>query len=117
MNEETGKVPDSYRNVQKMLDGIPQELWYIFLPDSEEGLAMLEADILAQESRDLERKRVMAIQRLCEFPLRPNEPLRNVIMQAKSMGLKDHEFPRDEPRNKRKGNTSDNTEDNPNSLM
>ncbi len=115
MKKETHRIPDSYRSVKKMLNGIPKELWYIFLPDSEDGLAMLESDILAQENRDLQRRRVMAIQRLCEFPLRPNEPLRDVVVQAKNLGLKEEEFPREEPKNRRKGNTRNNRKDNPNS--
>lgn len=95
MSECQNAIPDSFPSVKKMLESIPRELWYIFIPESEDGLAMLEADILAQEKRDTERKRVMAIQKLCGFPLRPNESLRDVVARAKKAGRSEDEFPQD----------------------
>ena len=83
MKHKTYEIPDTFPNVKSMLNRIPKELRYIFMPDSEDGLAMLEADILAQKKRDKERKKVMVLQRLCGCMLRPNQSLRDVIMQAK----------------------------------
>lgn len=88
MKENIGKVLKSYHNVQLMLESIPEELWDLFLPDDESDLAMLEADILAQRKRDLERDKVMAIQKLCGFPLRPNEPVHEVTAKARIQGVK-----------------------------
>jgi hypothetical protein len=97
------EIPDSFPNVKSMFQSIPRQLWYIFVPETDEGWAMLEADILAQKKRDKDRDRVMAIQKLCGFMLRPNEPLREVVTRAKKAGLSEDEFP------------SDSRTDNPNS--
>jgi len=70
-----------------MLESIPHNAWDLFLPDNEGDLAMLEADILGQRKRDIERDKVMAIQRLCKFPVRPNEPLHEVVARARLQGL------------------------------
>lgn len=78
----------SYLNVRMMLESIPRNAWDVFLPDNEGDLAMLEADILGQKKRDIERDKVMAIQRLCKFPVRPNESLHDVVARARLQGLK-----------------------------
>lgn len=78
----------SYHNVRLMLESIPRNAWDVFLPDNEGDLAMLEADILAQKKRDVERTKVMAIQRLCKLPMRPNASLYDVVAQARIQGLK-----------------------------
>lgn len=95
MKKDIRGTLDSYPNVRAMLDGIAKELWYVFLPDTENGMAMLEADILAQRKRDKERRKVMALQKLCGFKLRPNESLRDVIVRAKNEGLADDKSQRD----------------------
>ena len=79
---------ESYQNVRHMLESIPRNAWDIFLPDNERDLAMLEADILGQKKRDIERDKVIAIQRLCKFPIRPNESLHDVVARARVQGLK-----------------------------
>lgn len=88
MNKEIEKVLPSYYNVQHMLESIPRNAWDLFLPEDEGSLAMLEADILAQKKRDIEREKVMAIQKLCNFPLRPNESFQEVAARARIQGLK-----------------------------
>jgi hypothetical protein len=92
MKDEIGRALNAYRNIKKMLDQIPEHLWHVFLPDSVDELAMLEADILAQKKRDVQRNKVMALQKQCGFMLRPNEPLDEVIARAKKHGLKDDSF-------------------------
>jgi|GEM_PF-1267150 len=78
----------SYYNVRVMLQGIPRSLWKIFLPGDAEGLPQLEMNILAFKVREVERNRVMALQKLCEFPLRPNASLRETMAKARLQGLK-----------------------------
>ena len=95
MKNDLNEILDSYPNLKAMLEGIPLELWYIFVPGTDDEMAMMEADILAQRKRDSQRKKVMAIQKLCGFDLRPNESLRDVITRAKRAGLSEDEFPRD----------------------
>lgn len=90
MKKEILDALDSFPNVMKMLESIPRELWYVFLHDTIESLAMLESDILAQRKRDRERDKVMAIQKLCGFPLRPNEPVQDAIARARIQGLKNN---------------------------
>ncbi len=77
-----------YHNVRLMLESIPHNAWDVFLSDNEDDLAMLEADILGQKKRDIERDKVMAIQRLCKFPMRPNESLHDVVARARLQGFK-----------------------------
>jgi hypothetical protein len=81
-------IPNSFHNVRRMLRGIPQQIWYIFLPESDDNLPMLEADIAARRLRDIERDKVMAIQKACGFPLRPNEPLTEVTARARIQSMK-----------------------------
>ena len=95
MKKDIDKILASFPNMRRMLESIPQDLWDILLPETEDALCMLEADIIAQEKRDLERSKVMAIQKLCGFPLRPNEPLLDVIARAKIQGMKNLPQPSD----------------------
>lgn len=88
MKKEILDALDSFPNVMKTLESIPRQLWDIFLPDTIEDLAMLEADIVAQRDRDRDRDKVMAIQQLCGFPLRPNESVQDVTARARIQGLK-----------------------------
>jgi len=78
----------SYYNVRVMLQGIPRSLWKIFLPEEAEGLGKLEMNILAFKVREVERNRVMALQKLCDFPLRPNDSLRETMAKARLQGLR-----------------------------
>jgi len=88
MKQDIDKTLALFPSVRHMLEAIPQDLWDIFLPETDSDLAMLEADVIAQQKRDLERSKVMAVQKLCGFPLRPNEPLLEVIARAKIKGMK-----------------------------
>ena len=78
----------SYHNVRGLIKGIPKQLWYIFLPSSPNGLPVLESRILAFRSREADRKKVMAIQQTCGFPLRPNAPLREMVARVKILRIK-----------------------------
>ncbi len=91
MNYNTDESLKPYYNVRMMLERIPRELWSVFLPATEKGLAELETRILALKAREAERDQAMTIQRLCHLPLRPNEPLREVKAKARVQGIKkDH---------------------------
>jgi len=95
MSDKIRQKLGDFPNIARMMKGIPKSLWYIFVPEDENELAMLESDILAQRKRDEERKKVMAIQKLCGFPLRPNQALKEVIALAKSKGMREDELPLD----------------------
>ena len=88
MNNDIIKALKSYHNVRAMLKGIPRELWYIFLPASPNGLPILESKILAFRPREADRKKVIAIQQMCGFPLRPNSPLREMAAKVKILRMK-----------------------------
>ena len=88
MQYDVIKALKSYHNVRAMLKGIPGQLWYIFLPSSPNGLPLLESRILAFRSREEDRKKVIAIQQMCGFPLRPNAPLREMAAKVKILRLK-----------------------------
>lgn len=78
----------SYYNIKVMLKNLPRELWDIFLPENVEGLPQLEMNLLAFKAREVDRNRVMALQKLCGFPLRPNAALREAQAKARLQGLK-----------------------------
>ena len=82
------KALRSYPNVRAMLAGIRRDLWYIFLPASEEELAVLERNIVALKSREIDREKVIAIQKMRGFPFRPNAPLREMLIKAKIQEMK-----------------------------
>lgn len=88
MEHRIKDIPDSYHNVKRMFKGIPRQIWHIFFPESDEGFARLETNIITQRLRDIERNKVMNIQKMCRFPLRPNEPLRDVAAKARIQDLK-----------------------------
>jgi len=88
MENRIQNIPNSYSNVRRMLHKVPRQLWYIFLPESDDKLAAMETAIIARRLRDVERNKVMAIQKACGFPLRPNESLAEVTTRARIHGLK-----------------------------
>jgi len=88
MQDDVYKALKSYHNVRAMIKGIPRQLWYIFLPSSPNGLPNLESRILSFRKREADRKKVIAIQQLCGFPLRPNAPLREMAARVKILRMK-----------------------------
>ena len=88
MKYDATKALKSYHNVRAMLKRIPKQLWRLFLPETLNGFPILESKILAFRSREVERKKVMAIQQLCGFPLRPNAPLREMAAKVKIHRMK-----------------------------
>jgi len=90
MKKEILTALNSFTNVKQMILHLPTQLWEIFLPDTLKGLALLETNLIILKKREKMRNRVMAIQKLCGFSLRPNATLRETRIKAR---LKD--FQRD----------------------
>lgn len=88
MKDDVRKALRSYPNAQAMLAGMPADLLDIFLPATVEELARLETNILAFKARTIDREKVISLQQLCGFPLRPNSTLREVNARARIQGLK-----------------------------
>jgi hypothetical protein len=88
MNYNAEKLPVHYAHVKAMLAGVPRDCWDIFLPNSPKDLRSLERNIIRFEVRQKVRDQVMAIQRLCELPLRPNETLGETQAHARLQGKK-----------------------------
>ena len=78
----------AFRNIKKMISQLPTQLWVIFLPDTIKGLALLETNLIVLRKREETRNKVMAIQKLCGFPLRPNASLRETKIKARLEDLK-----------------------------
>lgn len=78
----------AFRNIKKMILQLPTQLWVIFLPDTIKGLALLETNLIVLRKREETRNKVMAIQKLCGFPLRPNASLRETKIKARLQDLK-----------------------------
>lgn len=86
----------SYRNIQVMLKGIPRQVWHIFLPESKHDLVALERNIIALKCREADREKVITIQKMCGFPLRPNVPLHEAMARLKIHELKKGKFSADD---------------------
>ena len=88
MNQDMKKELDFFPNVKAMMEGIPEQLWDIFLPETTDELAQMETNAAAFKQRAVEREQVIAMQQLCGMPLRPNAELREVRIKAKIQGLR-----------------------------
>ena len=73
----------AFRNIKNMILQLPTQLWVIFLPDTIKGLALLETNLIVLRKREETRNKVMAIQKLCGFPLRPNASLGETKIKAR----------------------------------
>jgi hypothetical protein len=88
MKYNAEKLPAHYAHIKDMLDGVPRDCWDIFMPASPKDLRALERNIIRFQVRQKVRDQVMAIQRLCELPLRPNEALGETQAHARLQGKK-----------------------------
>ncbi|MEE9441617.1 MAG: hypothetical protein V3V99_03010 [candidate division Zixibacteria bacterium] len=88
MNKDLENKLSSYPNVKFMLDGLPKDIWSLFLPEDLDKLYILESRIVVFKKKEMERERVMSIQRVCDFPLHPNESLAEVQARARIQGKK-----------------------------
>ena len=88
MNYDPQKATESFRNIRRMLGGLPKDIWEIFLPKKEEDLINLEAALIEWRKFEDTRQKVMAIQQLCGLPLRPNMTLNEAQTMARLKGMK-----------------------------
>jgi hypothetical protein len=96
MRYDPNQALRAYPHIRSMLQGIPHELWHIFLPDSVHDLAVFERIIQIFKSRETDRAKVMAIQKACGFPLRPNAPLSEMVAKLNIQKLKKKRFEPDD---------------------
>jgi len=88
MNYNPDQALKSYHNIRAMLKGIPRSLWDLVLPEKIHELALLESRLIKLRLREADRNKVMAIQGMCGFPLRPNAPLREMATKLRIQRLK-----------------------------
>ncbi len=88
MKKEILAALNAFENIKQMVLQLPTQLWVIFLPDSIKGLALLETNLIVMRKREKTRNKVMAIQKICGFPLRPNASLRETKIKARVQDLK-----------------------------
>lgn len=74
--------------VLKMLEGIPEDIKKIFIPDGEDELLELELNTTNFRAREKEREKVMQLQKQYNLPLRPNQMLREVMIRIRIMQLR-----------------------------
>ncbi len=72
----------------KMLEGMPEDLVDLFMPNDEDELAQLEMNIVKWLARIKERAKVIQLQKHYGLPLRPNQSLRDVSIRLKILELK-----------------------------
>ena len=73
-----------------MLDDIPRELWYLFIPKTIEELKATDNNVKSFKKREVEREKVMALQQLYNFPLRPNFAPQEVLAKIMIEKMKRH---------------------------
>jgi len=88
MNYDVDERLKAFPNIRTMLEGVPRDLWDIFLPTTADKLPQLETRIYDFVLGEPDREKVMSIQRLCEFPLRPNASLSETMAKARIQGMK-----------------------------
>ena len=95
MNYNIKEIFGFYPNIKSMLDGLPEEIWPSLLPENQDNLISLELSISIFRKRQRQRNQAMAIQRRHDFPIRPNQPLREVIIRSRIQRMKDKKsFPK-----------------------
>ena len=77
-------------NVRNMLEGIPRQLWDIFIPNTVEEFKATDGNVKSFDKRKKEREKVLALQRLYDFPLRPNNTLNEVMAKIMIEKMKRH---------------------------
>ena len=92
MEYDVKKELAHYPNLKGMMDDIPEELRPIFLPEKAAGLFEMEANIMVYKKRSLEREQVMALQKLCGLPFRPNEALNITEAKVRIQGIKNRKL-------------------------
>ena len=92
MQYDINKYLRYYPNIHAMIEDVPRQLWKIFLPNSEGGLPDKEVNVMLFKKRSLERERVIALQRLCNLPFKPNETLNVTEAKARIQGIKNIEI-------------------------
>ena len=89
MEDKITKAFKSYHNIKTMLDEIPRQLWYIFVPQSIKEMLATENNILNFKPRAVERERVMEKQFYDDMPLRPNDTMQETLAKIRIRKLKD----------------------------
>lgn len=88
MENKITKALKSYHNIKMMLDEIPRQLWYIFVPHSVKEMLGTESNILNFKPKAVERERVMEKQFYNNMPFRPNDTMPETIAKIKIRKLK-----------------------------
>lgn len=78
----------SCHNIKGMLEAVPRECQFLFVPESIEDLQLMETRAARLKDQENRRNEVMYLQRKNDLPLRPNTSLRELkttirIMQKK----------------------------------
>ena len=81
-----------YPQIRAMLADIPRLLWDIFLPDAAADLPALERQVGACKAREVDREKVMTIQKALGLPLHPNAPLHEMVARVRIRKLKEDEL-------------------------
>ena len=88
MKKEILNALYSFKNIKQMILPLPPQLWSIFLPNTLKGLALLETNLIVFKKRERARNKVIALQKICGFPFKPNASLRETRIKARIEDLK-----------------------------
>lgn len=80
--------PAEVFHVIKALEGIPEDLLDLFVPESKKELDQFEINIVRWLARVNEREKVIKFQKHYGLPLHPNQSLREVAIRIKILELK-----------------------------
>ncbi len=79
MEEKIEVALKKCKNVREMLEGIPRQLWEVFMPQTVDEFQASDDNFRSFKARESEREKVIALQRLYSFPPRPNATVRDTI--------------------------------------
>lgn len=74
--------------LESYFEGVPEDLWPIFYPQSEEDLDQFIMNLISYTSREAERNKVMNLQRYYGLRISPNESMSHLIVRIRMMELK-----------------------------
>ncbi len=73
---------------------IPEELWYLFLPELPDELEAFSEALKSFRLREEERNYVMELQREYDIPIRPNESVKQTMIRVRLESIRERKHRR-----------------------
>jgi len=87
-NNKTTESFGKFHFIERMFEGLPSDLWYIFMPTTEDGYYQLDTALIKLKAKQVERNQIMRIQKQFNLPFKPNMSMRETIIRVRILMLK-----------------------------